>query len=67
MNTITNEYGNEIPTEIAYMHMDENVCEQVNFEHPYVTDDNEYFNLYCKMHKFVFGSEFFLNEPNPQY
>ena len=66
MNNVVNEYGNIIPVEIMYQHMDEEICEQLDTEIPEV-EDQEYFECYCKLYRLLKGKEFFLNEKNPQY
>lgn len=66
MNNVVNEYGNIIPVEVMYQHMDEEICEQLNREIPEV-EEQEYFEHYCKLYRFLKGKEFFLNEKNPQF
>lgn len=64
--TIVNEYGVTIDYEIAENLMDSDLREKIAYDLQ-LTSDQEFFNIYCKEHKKVFGEEWELSKANPCY
>lgn len=66
VDTVVNQYGIEIPYNVAEQMMDTDIREDLHLSFDRETEQ-EFFDEYCKLHAERLGEEFILDTKNPQF